>query len=1281
MKRLIKLLSLLCVMLALVFSACGGDPSPATGDESGNQQGSGSGQEEGKEKEVVVAAVESSVQIKDEEVSSYDFTSLFTITVDGKKQDVLASYLDLSALTAAAGTYTVTCNYEGKIASVSVTVVATVYTLTLSVEEVTLKVSAVEGTDFLNYFTAQKDGVKDTITQEMVESTVKAEVGDYAVTVNYHGESKTLTVHVVPDHTVEVVLSYEHPEVPENALEDFDPASLFSLYVDGVAVELTEEMLTVEGLDGAEAGGTFTVELNYSANGITAQKSVTVSVTEAQRIVITPKNIDTYPNAEEIDLTTLFTIMEGDEEIPVTIDMIEGVIDYSKAGENNIVLTYGGVSATAVVTVRMGVVIDYAHSDAVQVKVGTDMETYPFADDFIVVINGARYIRIPDSCFDLSKVNFGKEGTYTATLTISYGDQPGGGFPPKFPEPQHITKTIQYVVVAADYDLSVKEALVKLPKGTTSYDPTSNLALTINGYKQGFTTREDYADGITVYYEALTEIDFSSPEVQTVRLKVYVGGPDSEPVEVEYELQVETEIVIEAKDSIAFEGETLYTRDLFTVTENGEVVEDVQEYISGKVDTFKTGVYTVSIDYKGLTAECKVVVYRRDLIGEYRTSLTTIPVEEEDDDDEGEGGWGGDYGELGEYDSDLASLSAVMPIAETAPTPLGALKINADGSIRFNGLDVYSITGIDENTMLLHTGTNGAGRDYTLHYENGIVVLEVENSIRLKYSDYARPLVYFHSDLWEMQEKLTVNDSSTYILQSHSTGHFSMDMTRLKSKKDGSELWYALYVKVLENLSSNTSYAVEWGEVTFEGDYSKEIGAENTISFNGTTYHFAMKDAATGQTVAVNQQPYRGMTFTGSIDGKEATLVVNASNWYQLYIGTSPVLQVYPNDLSNMKHGGERADGKVHLYGLNTETYGTYSYLFTLDTEANTFTLEERDSVYGVYRRGNMLLFLDGYGTGNFYENYSTSSFSSTEVTYTLTNGELHLEFETYDPKSVYGYEATFYVSRLLNVLTAKSSKNNIFSGEDFENTMITDGAIVKVNVTMCTSREQIIDGVTIITKDGELSTAEKGSLIKTNCVNFTRAGFYLFTVTVSVGGENIESSYAVQTFASIYEKNPLAVNYGQGVINGAGFGLRLDQYGRAYISSGEVTYSGTYTIAEDSKSFIIKAYNENGSFVSAKGTVLAEGILRVDCSGTLHYSDYFVVGGSASVAGTSGYVLRKFVSGSNTVYVAATSDKTAGEVVTVEEQDGVYTITQGDSVRHARIVWGNASSGITFID
>lgn len=1276
MKRLIKLLSLLCVMLALVFSACGGDPSPATGDEPGDQQGSGNGQEEGKEKEVVVAAVESSVQIKDEEVSSYDFTSLFTITVDGEKKDVLASYLDLSALSEAAGTYTVTCNYEGKNASVSVTVVATVYTLTLSVEEVTLKVSAVEGTDFLNYFTAQKDGVKDTITQDMVENTVRAEVGDYAVTVTYHGESKTLTVHVVSDHSVEVVLSYEHPEVPENALEDFDAASLFSLYIDGVAVEVTGEMLTVEGLDGASAGGTFTVELNYSANGITAAKSVTVSVTEARQIVITPKNIETYPNAEEIDLTTLFTIRQGDEEIPVTIDMIEGVIDYSKAGENNIVLTYGGVSATAVVTVRMGVIIDYAHSDAVQVKVGTDMETYPFADDFIVVINGARYLRIPDSCFDLSEVNFAEEGTYTATLTIRYGDQPSGNtFPPKFPEPQLVTKTITYVVVAAQYDLSVKEEFVKLPKGTTSYDPTSNLALTIDGYKQWFTTRRDYADGMTVYYEALTEIDFSSPEVQTVRLALYINGTGSEPVEVEYELQVETEIVIEAKDGIAFTGETLYTRDLFTVTENGEAVEDVQEYISGKVDTFKPGVYFVSINYKGLTAECKVVVYRRDFIGTYRTSLTTIPVEEEEEDDGEGGGWGD------EYDTDWTSAPAdVMPIAETAPTPLGGLTINADGSIRFNGISVDSITGVDENTMILHTGTNGTGRDYTLHYQDGIVVLEVENSIRLKFSDYARPLVYFHEDLWAMQEKLTVNDTSSYILQSHSAGHFSMDMTRLKSKTDGSELWFALYVKVLENLSSNTSYAVEWGEVTFEGDYSKEIGAENTIFFNGTAYHFAMKDATTGQTVAVNSQPYRNTTFTGSIDGKEATLVVNASNWYQLYVGTGLILQVLPNDLGNMKHGGERADGKVHLYKLNDETYGTYSYLFTLDTEAKTFVLEERDSVYGVYRRGNMLLFLDGYGTGNFYEDYSTTSFSSTEVTYTLKNGELHLGFETYDPKSVYGYEATFYVSRLLNVLTAKSSKNDIFSGEDFENTMISDGAIVKVNVTMCTARDQIIEGVSITTKDGELSKEEKNALINTNCVNFTQAGFYLFTVTVTVGGESVESSYAIQTFVSSYKGNSLVANYGQGVINGAGFGLRLDEYGRAYLSSGEVIYSGTFTIAQDNRSFIVKAYNENGGHVSAKGTVLAEGIIRVDCSGTLHYSDYFVIG-SSSVAGTSGYVLRRFVSGSNTVYVACTSDKTVGEVVTVTAEGDIYTITQGDSVRRARIVWGSASSGITFLE
>lgn len=48
--------------------------------------------------------------------------------------------------------------------------------------------------------------------------------------------------------------------------------------------------------------------------------------------------------------------------------MIEGAIDYSKAGNSEIKLTYQGQEVVAIVEVRLGVVIDYHTSDTIIIK-------------------------------------------------------------------------------------------------------------------------------------------------------------------------------------------------------------------------------------------------------------------------------------------------------------------------------------------------------------------------------------------------------------------------------------------------------------------------------------------------------------------------------------------------------------------------------------------------------------------------------------------------------------------------------------------------------------------------------------------------------------------------------------------------------------------------------------------------------------------------------------------------------------------------------------------------
>lgn len=64
----------------------------------------------------------------------------------------------------------------------------------------------------------------------------------------------------------------------------------------------------------------------------------------------------------------MFEITKGDERVPVTSDMISGVINYSAEGENVITLTYDGRQYTATVEVVRGVIINYASASVVTVK-------------------------------------------------------------------------------------------------------------------------------------------------------------------------------------------------------------------------------------------------------------------------------------------------------------------------------------------------------------------------------------------------------------------------------------------------------------------------------------------------------------------------------------------------------------------------------------------------------------------------------------------------------------------------------------------------------------------------------------------------------------------------------------------------------------------------------------------------------------------------------------------------------------------------------------------------
>lgn len=1239
MKKILSALSAFIVLFALAFAACskGADDNPP-------------------EPVVSVTAVQQELTLKDTELSSYDFTALFKITENGEEKEVLSSYL--TGIPEAAGDYTVKCTYKQKFATVSVSVSATNYEVTLSVEsgEITINSSQWNTYDYKSLFKAYIDGVEVPITDDMISNGVKEAAGDYEYTVTLHGVSKTLTVHITDVHQVEIVLSYPDLELQEKEVETFDYTSLFSIYSDGAAVEVTEDMVDSSAKAGKAAGDSFEVLLSYTDEKSTHNSKSTVTVVEDEQLVITAKNVTTYPNAEVIDLTTLFEIKVGNRIVPVTVDMISGSVDYSKEGANEIVLNYGGETATATVTVKRGVVINYAHGDTVTVKKGTDKSVYPFADDFILVINGIKFREIPEEYFDLTQVDFTTTGECKATVKVPYNDQPSNGRY-GFPDPVIYELEITYVVVDVEYTVTLGAENVVLESGTDSYDVLGNVSLTINGRKIALTDNKEYHNGVTACYaEVINDVDFAAGGVQTVEIALYVYGVEEgvDPVIVTFTVEFDTGVVIVGLNKAVFEGATLYAADLFTVTENGEPTEVTGEMLRGKVNTFKPGVYTVTCTYKGASAEAEVVVLDRQMIGVYKTMLTTIPVVETDDDD-------GEYGDEGWGEAGYALA------AETSgETVLGDLVISEDGSITFNGISAYSVTGIDQNTLHLTTGTNGNGRDYTLYYDNGVVVLDVDNSIKLSFSDYARPLVYFKADMWRINSKVTVNYSDNYILQDSYSSAYSIDTFNIKSVTGDEELWYALKVRLVERTSGDTIYEVTWGECSYSEGFTGAVGQNGTLEFNGESYNFSVLSAGVCKVIRASEEnPYKSMQFRGTYNGSDAVLDINGYGQIMFTVGSTNMFKsvLTSSDLSEMKNGGILGD-IIFLYNEDeSDDNGLYSYKFRVDPALGTFEYFEKDNYFGLYKYENKYFFLDGYGTGLY--NDDLSSRTTVQLAYTVGAGEIGVTFLNTNAKFAYGKTASLYIAPLLNVLTLKSMDNSGFIGAQFVNAYITDGAVVSYTDLRFaaggsgTVRPAIVSAFTITTKDGVLDETAKMACFDFTRIDTNHAGYYQLIVKFNVGGEEVSAYYAVEIIAAKYAGNAAVAVY-----RGTNFGasLNIDECGVVRFTYNNASYKGNAVI--DGASVIIKAYSA-GSYVSAKGELLANGVLYLQFGGAVAFSDFFCTGAYTHAAATgSGYTLHRFASSGATVYVLSSADS-APAVAVLEEVSGsadVFTVKVGDN-------------------
>lgn len=406
---------------------------------------------------------------------------MFKILVNDVEQVVLDSYIDFSQVTTTPGKYEVICKYKEKSASLKVNVVKTIYDLTLSKEEITLKQSASLTYDYLSLFSASIDGVKQEIKEEQITTNLKNEEGTYQYTVNFNGIIKMLTIHIIPDHNLEVILSYPIYYLEISQVTTFDYTQLFSLYIDNQAIEIDMSMIDTSSITNPVVNTQYQIIFQYQMDEIMVSEAAVVKVVEDEQIIITAKNIVTYPNDEFIDLKSLFEIKKGDEIIPVTSDMIEGAIDYSKAGNSEIKLTYQGQEVIAIVEVRLGVVIDYHTSDTIIIKKGTSQQNYAFENDFDVTINGIKFDNLQNSYFDLSEIDFDNVGTYQVTLTIPYNDKALSLSGVKW---TYYEKTIEYVVVENEYKITIKNDDLIINKDDLKYNIYSNLEVIINNRNQ-----------------------------------------------------------------------------------------------------------------------------------------------------------------------------------------------------------------------------------------------------------------------------------------------------------------------------------------------------------------------------------------------------------------------------------------------------------------------------------------------------------------------------------------------------------------------------------------------------------------------------------------------------------------------------------------------------------------------------------------------------------------------------------------------------------------------------
>lgn len=1245
------------------------------------------------EKNVVISKTIDSVTIESEIIFKYDYTSLFTITVNNESIPVTTEMVDSSRVINKAGTYDVICTYMGKTEIVKVSVnMTTTVVIKAKVDTLEIKLKDVEEYDFLSLFTVTEKNRPVSVNSNMITSNVEAKEGNYQVTCAYKGVSKIISVTVTSSYKIEIFESYHELELTLKQLETFDYTSLFSLYVDGVFTKVTDSMIDATSVVEPQVGSTFNIVMSHQIEESKAEKTTTIKIVDEKEIIVSASNLVIYPNGKTVDLTSLFEISEGGETVAVTQDMISGHIDYDTIGNNEIILTYKGVTKISNVEVKKGVNIQYATSDRIIIRQNTNQATYNFANDFIVSVNGVKF-NLSNDFVDVSDVDFSAIGEYEATITIPYGENEVIDGNSELVDKR---LTITYVVSKDNAEIKVRNENIVLPSTTTSYDYLKNITATINGKMRTVTDNREWAsDPLCTYVEIVSEpVDFSKAGIYLIEAHAYAYGLDQEPIVVTYTITVDSGIeIIESDKTTLFTGENVYPKDFFTVTKNGEEVEITNDMVEGKVDSTTPGVYTLTLNYENEKATIDVVVLSSEMKGTYSTAgMTIVEISSSSSDSSTDEEYGESTGEDVEEE-----------VIE--PEPLGKLIIDETGVKTLNGVSGTSWSAIDENTITFKL----SGFEYFLHYEEGVITCEPVNDTRMKYTEHNRPFVYFKDDMWSIEDSLTINSGLNHVFASSSVCE-SIDLVKVKNLKDNTIMWYGFRYKLIERYNSDFFYTMESG-IFNEPTSFEQLIVDNTykINFLNKDYTFKLETESLGKMIKEDtlERIYSNKTFTGTIDGKESIISFDEHQKLTLTIDGEEELSVGFTNYYGTKIGD--VNYETNTIKIYSEEEG-YSYIFTFDVDTSTFIVKEKEHLFGLFKASSTsgfdstTFFFDGYGNGVAGGLDSTSTYARNAFSYEQIDGVLYIDFVDVRYTFEYFDGITFRIDSFENVIKVVSSKNQKLINVDFVNQFIIDGAYVSFNNTLLNMHESLQDSIDelysyidITTKDGVVSNENKAQYIDYSYVDFDQAGFYSVGIKTTVDGEEVYKYYGIQILEPKYLDHILVGEYLS--TSDSKYTFKFDVFGNATLSyynnnNDRATYKGAMIFVDETTfTFTGICEEDDTKTVTVNGVIEADGVVSLTVKGNKELISYFYASDVESkVVGLYKYYIRAFTKNDSTSYFFITNVNSVGEKVNLvslnniepTEDGAIVTVFEesGEELLTAKIAkWNDTYSGLQLAD